>query len=60
MASIIIVIIIGIVNISLWVYFYVKFKKTFSPDGILTNISREVDKLLIEIRSEERRVGKEC
>lgn len=38
-----------IVNVILWISFYVKFKKTFSPNKILENIGKEVDKLLIEI-----------
>lgn len=42
-------IIILTVNIILWIFFFIKFKKTYSPDNILHSISEEVDKLLIEI-----------
>lgn len=38
-----------IINVILWLSFYIKFKKTFSPKKILENIASEVDKLLIEI-----------
>ena len=38
-----------IINLILWLSFYIKFKKTFSPKKILENIASEVDKLLIEI-----------
>lgn len=42
-------IIILTVNIVLWLFFYIKYKRTFSPENILSSISEEVDKLLIEI-----------
>lgn len=42
-------IIFVIINLILWLSFYIKFKKTFSPKKILENIASEVDKLLIEI-----------
>ncbi len=38
-----------IINIILWLYFYYKFKKTYSPDKVLKSIRRELDKLFKEI-----------
>ncbi len=42
-------IIILVINVILWLIFFIKYKKTFSPENILHSISDEVDKLLIEI-----------
>lgn len=42
-------IIILTVNVVLWLFFFIKYKKAFSPENILHSISEEVDKLLIEI-----------
>lgn len=42
-------ILILVINVILWLFFFIKYKKTFSPDTILHSISDEVDKLLIEI-----------
>lgn len=49
MTSTVLNVIILIVNVILWLFFFVKYKKTFSPENILHSISEEVDKLLIEI-----------
>ena len=38
-----------IINIILWIYFFYKFKKTYSPDKVLKSIRRELDKLFQEI-----------
>ena len=38
-----------IINIILWLYFYYKFKKTYSPEKVLKSIRKEVDKLFKEI-----------
>lgn len=42
-------IIILTINIILWLFFFIRYKKVFSPENILHSISDEVDKLLIEI-----------
>lgn len=49
MTSTVLNIIILIVNVILWLFFFVKYKRVFSPENILHSISEEVDKLLIEI-----------
>lgn len=49
MSSTVLNIIILSVNVILWLIFYIKYKRTFSPENILHAISEEVDKLLIEI-----------
>lgn len=38
-----------VINVILWLFFFIKYKKAFSPENILHSISEEVDKLLIEI-----------
>ena len=48
-------IIFFILNILLWLFFYYKFKKIFSPNKILEKIRIEVDKLLVEINKETDR-----
>ena len=45
----ILVLIITLLNISLWAVFFVKLKRNLSPQRILTDIKQEVEKLLIEI-----------
>lgn len=45
-------ILILIVNVCLWLFFFVKFKKEFSSEKVLESIRREVDKLLMEIQRE--------
>ncbi|MFI3257058.1 MAG: hypothetical protein R3Y36_02040 [Spirochaetales bacterium] len=42
-------IIITILNLFLWLIFFVRLKKTFSPHVLLHDIKNEVEKLLIEI-----------
>lgn len=41
--------VILIINIILWLYFYYKFKKTYSPEKVLKSIRKELDKLFNEI-----------
>lgn len=38
-----------VINLVLWAVFIIRFKKTFSPSILLSDIKNEVDKLLIEI-----------
>jgi hypothetical protein len=38
-----------LLNIALWIFFFILFKTKFSPSRILHNIRDEVDKLIIEI-----------
>ena len=38
-----------VINVILWLYFYYKFKKTYSPEKVLKSIRKEVDKLFKEI-----------
>ena len=45
----ILVLLITLLNILLWVAFFVKLKRTLSPQRILIDIKNEVEKLLIEI-----------
>ena len=40
---------IMIINIILWLFFYYKFKKTYSPEKVLKSIRRELDKLFKDI-----------
>lgn len=49
MSSTVLNTVILFINIVLWVFFFVKYKKAFSPQNLLHSISEEVDKLLIEI-----------
>ena len=49
MSSTVLNTIILFVNVVLWIFFFIKYKRAFSPDNILHSISEEVDKLLIEI-----------
>lgn len=49
MSSTVLNCVILFVNIVLWLFFFIKYKKYFSPENILHSISEEVDKLLIEI-----------
>lgn len=49
MTSTVLNIIILVINVILWLFFFVKYKRAFSPENILHSISEEVDKLLIEI-----------
>lgn len=41
--------VILIINVILWLYFYSKFKKTYSPEKVLKTIRKELDKLFTEI-----------
>ena len=45
-------ILILIVNVCLWLFFFVKFKREFSSEKVLESIRIEVDKLLKEIQRE--------
>ena len=45
------VVVFILLNLILWLFFYFKFKKTYSPKKVLENIASEVDKLLIEINN---------
>ncbi len=45
-------ILILVVNVCLWIFFYIKFRHEFSSAKILENIRLEVDKLLKEIQRE--------
>ncbi|MBQ0166020.1 MAG: hypothetical protein KBT02_02790 [Treponema sp.] len=49
MSSTVLNIVILVINIVLWFFFFIKYKRLFSPENILHSISDEVDKLLIEI-----------
>jgi hypothetical protein len=55
MNSIVIVIIICCLNILLWLFFFIQFKKKYSPKNVLAKIKQEVDKLLVEINRETDR-----
>ncbi|AEE16576.1 hypothetical protein [Treponema brennaborense] len=48
-------IVLGCINVALWLFFFVRFKKRFSPAKILEEIKVEVDKLIIEISRETDR-----
>ncbi len=45
----VLLIIITLVNLSLWAVFFTRLKRTFSPQVLLADIKNEVEKLLIEI-----------
>ncbi len=45
----VLLIIITLINLGLWVVFFFRLKKTFSPQALLADIKNEVEKLLIEI-----------
>ena len=49
MTQTIILLVVCIVNIILWIVLFFHFKKLFSPNNLLQNVRREVEKLLIEI-----------
>jgi len=49
MVEAVLLIFISLINIALWIVFSFRFKKRFSPEIMLADIKREVDKLLIEI-----------
>ncbi|WP_428768314.1 hypothetical protein V1L52_07215 [Treponema sp. HNW] len=49
MAEALLLIFLTVINLVLWAVFFIRFKKSFSPDILLSNIKNEVDKLLIEI-----------
>lgn len=49
MSSTVLNVIILTINVILWLFFYIRYKKIFSPENILHSIRDEVDKLLIEI-----------
>ena len=51
-APLVLSVLILIINVGLWLFFYIKFKTEFSSAKVLENIRREVDKLLIEIQRE--------
>lgn len=40
---------VAVINIILWIVFFIRFRKTFSPQNILHEIGAEVDKLCTEI-----------
>ncbi len=47
--EVVLLIIISLINIALWFVFFNRLKRTFSPQALLSDITNEVDKLLIEI-----------
>ena len=49
MAEAVLLIFLTVINLVLWAVFIIRFKKTFSPSILLSDIKNEVDKLLIEI-----------
>ena len=49
MAEAVLLIFLTVINLVLWAVFIIRFKKTFSPAILLSDIKNEVDKLLIEI-----------
>lgn len=49
MAEAVLLILITLINLALWLIFFIRFKKTFSPHVLLGDLKAEVDKLLIEI-----------
>lgn len=49
MASIFILLVILIINITLWILLFTRLRREFSPDAVLYSIRDEVDKLIIEI-----------
>ncbi len=51
-APLVLSVLILIINVGLWLFFYIKFKTEFSSAKVLENIRLEVDKLLIEIQRE--------
>ncbi|MBP5328673.1 MAG: hypothetical protein J6Y75_02110 [Spirochaetaceae bacterium] len=51
-APLVLSVLILIINVGLWLFFYIKFKTEFSSAKVLENIRLEVDKLLKEIQRE--------
>ena len=51
-APLVLSVLILIINVCLWLFFYIKFKREFSSEKVLESIRREVDKLLMEIQRE--------
>ncbi|OJF77648.1 MAG: hypothetical protein BKP49_01330 [Treponema sp. CETP13] len=49
MAQIVILTLMCVVNIILWIVLFTHFRKIFSPNNLLKDVRREVEKLLIEI-----------
>ena len=49
MAQTVLLIIVTVINLTLWFVFFARFKKTFSYEVMLHDIKDEVNKLLIEI-----------
>lgn len=49
MGETVLLIIITLINLFLWLVFFLRLKKTFSPQILLHDIKNEVEKLLIEI-----------
>ena len=49
MAQTVLLIIVTVINLTLWFVFFARFKKTFSAEVMLHDIKDEVNKLLIEI-----------
>ncbi len=47
--EVVLLIIITLINLALWIVFFLRLRRTFSPQALLTDIKNEVDKLLIEI-----------
>ncbi len=47
--EVVLLIIISLINLALWFVFFTRLKRTFSPQALLSDITNEVDKLLIEI-----------
>ncbi|MDR2897827.1 MAG: hypothetical protein LBU99_03355 [Spirochaetaceae bacterium] len=54
-AETILVLVLGLVNIGLWIVFFLFFRSRFSPSSILREIRIEVDKLVTEISREADR-----
>ncbi len=47
--EVILLIIVTLINLSLWFIFFFKLKSSFSPQALLSDIKNEVEKLIIEI-----------
>ncbi len=54
-AETILVLVLGLVNVGLWIVFFLFFRSRFSPSHILREIRIEVDKLVTEISRETDR-----
>ncbi len=47
--EVVLLIIISLINIALWFVFFLRLKRSFSPQALLSDIKNEVEKLIIEI-----------